>query len=515
MSIILLRGGHVVTDPATLSEDGVIADGAVVVEDGEVKATGDYPAMHARYPDADEIGSERHLVLPGLINAHHHGAGVMAPHFGLADDYLEAWLPDNWRMPPLDAYLDTLYATMRMIRSGVTCVLHMAYPRDWWDSGEESRDTLRAYADSGMRVAYALSTADRNTFVYQNDADFIASLPEHLSTRINALFDDLDSADGADYFELVEEHREQYADNSRIRLLFSPSGPEWCSDELLEQMGAAAERLDTGFHFHLLESPLQRAFAQRFYDTGMIEHLDSLGLLGPRTSLAHGTWLSQADIALCAERGVAVCHNASSNLRLRVGIAPVPAMLDAGLTVAIGMDSNTLANDEDMLAELRLVRSLHRMPRGLRFWRCPDAHDVFRMATLSGARATGFGDTIGRLTVGAQADAVLIDYDRMTAPYIAPGSDPIEALLQLGQANHVDTVMIAGRVILASGRFTTLDEEAIAAELGSIAAADPPDRVIRFNALMADLRPHVAAFYEDWFDDFDGLEPFDTPNSRL
>ena len=75
-------------------------------------------------------------------------------------------------------------------------------------------------------------------------------------------------------------------------------------------------------------------------------------------------------------------------------------MLDAGLTVAIGMDSNTLANDEDMLAELRLVRSLHRMPRGLRFWRCPDAHDVFRMATLSGARATGFGDTIGRLTVG-------------------------------------------------------------------------------------------------------------------
>ena len=146
MPTTLLHGGHVITDPAALLDGGVITNGGVLVVGEQVEAVGPFDALHKAHPEAEVVGSAQHLVMPGLINAHHHGAGVMSPHFGIRDDYLEAWLPDNRRMPPLDIYLDTLYATMRLIRSGVTCVLHMAYPRDWWDTGEESRNTLRAYA---------------------------------------------------------------------------------------------------------------------------------------------------------------------------------------------------------------------------------------------------------------------------------------------------------------------------------------------------------------------------------
>ena len=514
MPTTLLHGGHVITDPAALPDGGVITNGGVLVVGEQVEAVGPFDTLHKAHPEAEVVGSAQHLVMPGLINAHHHGAGVMSPHFGIRDDYLEAWLPDNRRMPPLDIYLDTLYATMRLIRSGVTCVLHMAYPRDWWDTGEESRNTLRAYAQSGMRVAYALSTQDRHTFVYEDDAAFIETLPADLVQRIGALFDELDEAGGGDYFELIEEHREQYAEHSRVRLLLAPSGPEWCSDELLVQMDEAAERMGTGLHIHLLESSLQRAFAERFYGGSMVEHLDRLGLLRPATSFAHGTWLSEAEIALSAERGVTVCHNASSNLRLRCGIAPVGAMLDAGLDVAIGMDSNSLANDENMLGEMRLVRNLHRLPRGLGFEACPEEIDVFRMATLGGARATTYGDAIGRLTPGAAADAVLVDYASMCAPHIDEAVHPVEALLQLGAPRHVDSVMIAGALVFADGQFTTLDEAAITEELGQIVAAGPPERMRRVNALMADIRPHVAAFYRDWFDDPLPFDPFATPNSR-
>ncbi len=371
MQTTLLHGGHLITDPAALTDDGVITDGGVLVVGEQIEAVGPFDALHKAHPEATVLGSAHHLVMPGLINAHHPGSGIMAPHFWIRDDYLEPWMPDFLSMPPLDLYLDTLYATMRMIRSGVTCVLHMAYPRDWWDTGEESRSTLRAYADSGMRVAYVMATQDRHTLVYGDDAAFIKTLPPDLAQRVGTLFDELDDAGGGDYFELVEEHREQYVEHSRVRLLLSPSGPEWCSDELLVQINEAAERMDTGLHLHLLESPLERAFAERFYGGSVVEHLDRLGLLRPATSFAHGTWLNEAEIALAAERGVTVCHNASSNLRLRCGIAPVGAMIDAGLNVAIGMDSNSLANDENMLGEMRLVRNLHRLPRGLNFEALP------------------------------------------------------------------------------------------------------------------------------------------------
>ena len=135
---------------------------------------------------------------------------------------------------------------------------------------------------------------------------------------------------------------------------------------------------------HCLESPYQREFGFASYGKSTVEHLHELGMLGPDVSLGHAVWLKDRDMEICAETGTSVCHNASSNLRLRVGILPAARMLEKGVNVSIGMDGTTLNDDEDMLQELRLVSKLHRAPRGLEYTACPTPFDVLTMGTVNG-----------------------------------------------------------------------------------------------------------------------------------
>ena len=108
----------------------------------------------------------------------------------------------------------------------------------------------------------------------------------------------------------------------------------------------------------------------RLYGKSTLPHLEELGLAGPHVSLAHGVWLTPEDMAVCAESGMTVCHNPSSNLRLRVGVLPGVALAEHGVNIALGMDSTTLNDDEDMLQEMRLAQLLHRLPNGMRRTRC-------------------------------------------------------------------------------------------------------------------------------------------------
>src|SRR5262249_42004683 len=160
-------------------------------------------------------------------------------------------------------------------------------------------------------------------------------------------------------------------------------------------------------------------FGKQSYGTSTVEHLDELGILGPDVSLGHAVWLNDRDMEICAATGTSVCHNASSNLRLRVGILPAARMLEQGVNVSIGMDGTTLNDDDDMLQELRLVAKLHRVPRGLEHTPCPTSVDVLRMATVNGARSVTMESQIGKLEPGRKADVVLIE-DAFARPYLAP-----------------------------------------------------------------------------------------------
>ena len=495
MGQILLRGRYVVSDPAELPGGGIIEDGGVLVSGRTIEAVGAFDELSRAHPSAEVIGSDSHLVIPGLVNSHDHGRGLAGNRIGIRDGYLESWLFEYWRQHPLDSYLDTLYSAIRQLRSGVTCVLHLGYTRDWARPGEEVGESIKAYKDAGIKAAFAPGVEDQNTFILDDNDAFIASLPSNLGPRLSSALNGLSPPAGYDFFELMEQTLESCVDDPNIKILYGPSGPEWVSPDLLTGIAEAAAAKGVGIQIHCLESPTQKAYFEKTYGKTAVAHLNDLGILGPKTSLAHAGWVNEDDMALCAETGSVICHNPSSNLRLHNGIAPVARMLELGTPVAIGLDSNTLNSDHDMFQEMRLADALHRCPRGTPYDACPEPADILRMATLGGAKATTFDDQIGSLLPGRDADAVLLDFDRIAQPYLEAGTSVSDIVVRLARPEHVDKVMVSGRLLVDGGRLLHHDEGAIAAELATIAAGPVSPAMQAFYDLFGELRPLAEQYY--------------------
>jgi len=511
MAAKLVRGGFVVTDASKLPDGGLIEQGAVAVEGDRIAAAGSYDELKGRYPDAEELGSDRHVVIPGLINTHHHGWGLSSLQLGFTDGYLEAWIPEIWQIKIVDAYLDTLWGDMRNIRSGVTTLLHAAYGRDWSNYEGETRAKVRGHADSGIRAAYAVHAIDQHTFVYQDDETFLASLPGGLGDRIKAILGEMNPAGSDDFFTLTERLNDEYADHPRITIMMCPIAPQWCSDGLLGRIRERATDWDMAIHLHCLESPYQREFGLRSYGTTTVDHLREIGFLGPKVSFGHAVWMTERDMDICADTGTSVCHNPSSNLRLRVGILPAARLLEKGVNVSIGMDGTTINDDEDMLQELRLAAKLHRLPRGLEHTPCPSSFDVLAMGTANGARSLAMEGSIGKLEPGFKADVVLVDAESATKPYLDPRVHIVDAVLYRARGMDVDTVLIDGEVVLRDKAFVSLNENDIVQQLVASAEAEPSPLAARWNQALQELQPHVARFYERW--EMPAYEPCYTVNS--
>jgi 5-methylthioadenosine/S-adenosylhomocysteine deaminase len=488
---LILRGRYAIRD----WREKPIEDGAVLVDSGRVKETGDFAALAAAHPGASVIGSRGHIVMPGLVNAHTHGRGLPAINLGVPDDHLELWLLDYLAERPLDVYLDTLYADLRLIRTGVTTAVHSGYARVPGQLETETKEALRAHGDAGLRVAYAVGFEDRMAPVHGDVERFYAALPTAIAAKARAAFAPPSPADLDRVFAFIGElaHRS----SNRLHILHSPSWTAWCSDNLMARAAQAAREAGTGLHLHALESPFEPEAARRRWGTSTLAALERLGVLGPRTSLAHGVWLSEDEIAIAARTGTTICHCPSSNLRLRNGIAPVRAMLNGGVRVGLGMDSWPLGGDENLFDELRLAHVLSRLPSGPRLEDGPDAASLLSMATTGAAAATTF-DGIGTLNPGAPADAILLDYDAMTAPRVDADVSLANAVLHMARPAHVDTVMIGGEVVLRGGQFTKVDEADITRHLAAIAKQPRPPAETEFVSLTRALRPFVKAHHQDW-----------------
>jgi 5-methylthioadenosine/S-adenosylhomocysteine deaminase len=274
------------------------------------------------------------------------------------------------------------------------------------------------------------------------------------------------------------------------------------------RIAGQAETYQCGIQTHLLESVYEKLHGPRVYGQPTLGHLFDLGVLSPRLSFAHGVWLTEAEIDILAESGAHLSHNPSSNLRLRAGMAPLNALLEAGASVALGMDGTTLADDEDFFAEMRLAAHLHRTPR--LDGPAPNPQDIWRLATAGGARLFQAGHRIGRLAVGYAADIVLLRLDRLTWPWVAPESDPLQLLLMRAAARDVDMVLIDGEVVLRNGQPTRFDlAEAGAALVDELSGAAAPGAAIE---MVEKLMPYLADHYRRW--PFPELKPYEAYNSR-
>ncbi|RWI87931.1 amidohydrolase family protein [Mesorhizobium sp.] len=472
----------------------IVENAFIAIENGTIVEIGQYQNLGNKYAGWDEIGSFSHVVCPGFVNAHHH-VGLTPLQLGAPDLPLELWTIRRICCRQVDLYLDTLYSAFEMIESGVTTVqhLHGRVPRPIDNVLKAADNVLAAYRDIGMRASYSFGVRDQNRLVYGSDEAFLKSLPLGVSQLAKSYVDKqtfgLDES-----LEIFEALYSRFRDQKRIAIQLAPLNLQWCSDRAIRKTTELARKRNVPMHMHLLETPVQLEYARRRTGTSAVKHLHRLGVLGADLTLGHGVWLSEDDIDLIAETGTCLCHNCSSNLRLRSGTAPLNAFRQRGVPVAIGIDEAGINDDHDMLQEMRLVLRMHRTP-GFSPDDVPSCPEVLRMATEYGAATTPYRQTIGVLEAGKAADLVLFRWDKISFPYLSPDTGLVDALIQRAKPGSVETVIVDGEIIYSEGKFERVNKEEMLAELARKMARELSENEQFARKVGFKLLPEAASFY--------------------
>jgi len=415
---LVIHNAVVVTGDASGT---VHARGGVAVRDGRIAAIGDDAALAplagraARSIDAGGM-----ILMPGLVNTHCHLASTLFR--GLVEDLpLEPWLQAVWRaeaavLTPETSHLGALLGLAELVLGGVTTVADM-----WWHP-DRAVDAARAV---GVRLA-------TGGIVF----DYPGVTGDSVEVR----------------FEKAERFLLDHSGADDVIPAVLPHGAYTVSPDNLIRAKRLADRHGALFSTHAAETRAENADILARYGNSVIRHLDRLGLLDGRTLLAHCVHPDDEEIGILARTGAHVAHNPVSNLKLASGIAPVPAMMAAGVALSLGTDGAVSGNDIDMFLAMRLAGMLHKgaggdaaaMPRAR----------VLEMATLEGARALGMADRIGSLEAGKAADMVLLATDR---PHAVPMFDPVTHVVWSAVRSDVRHVFVGGRQVVADAALTGVD----------------------------------------------------------
>ena len=434
--------------------------------------------------------------MPGLVNAHQHGRGLSQVQLGYPDDRLERWIARRRGRGPLDPYPVTLLAAMQMLRNGVTCAVHANYSYGSGDYEGELRAALQAYMDAGIRATVCVGAADRSALVYpaEREPAFLAGLSEPLRAMLQRPAPPAYAGGPEATVRLMDRLRADCSGHERLRLCYGPAGPQWVSDAMFQAIARDAERHGLGIHFHALESPAQAAACAALFPEGTFEHLDGLGVLGPRTVAAHGVYMTDADLERARARGLTIVTNPSSNLRLSNGPPPLARFRAHGIRVAIGTDNTGFSDGEDLLAELRLADLLARDPAWSGQSR-PSAQELIGMATSAGAVAAQWPDEIGRIEPGRRADLTALSLESLRGTYLDADMPVTEALIGRTFGSDVRLTMVEGRILYRDGRFTHLEPDRIHAAAAQ-AARDARRPAVREDAdLVPELLQALDGFY--------------------
>jgi 5-methylthioadenosine/S-adenosylhomocysteine deaminase len=425
----------------------------VSIEGGRIAAVGDGPGA-----GSEELDCTRFAVVPGIVNAHNHSNENWFR--GRFDNLpLEPWMLFSYPVlanpvqSDREIYVRTLLGGLEMIRSGATCVVDYVYELAGWT--EESIGAVaRAYRDLGVRAVIVIGMSDRAfDEVVVLDLDLV---PDDLRRRLGPEKPpDWPEWEAFARFAVERYHRPEEG----ISIGLGPSGPQRCTDVMLQACAALADELDLTIHIHVLETRMQALSGMKMYGKTLPAHLHELGFLGPRVSFEHGIWLTEADIDLVARTRTSVTHNPISNLKLGSGIAAIPVLLDAGVNVAMGSDGMSSNDGNDLYATLKVAGLLHKL-WDIDFERWLGAREAWQMATRGGAQAAG-DDGLGTIESGRRADLVLLDLESRV---FTPLNNPLHQIVFCSATNAVHSTMVAGRWVLRDGRVTGVDEAGILAE---------------------------------------------------
>jgi len=505
--VTIVRAGRVV--PA--HDKPSIPDGAVAVVGEKIEAVGSFEEISVKFPNADVIGGDDFLLIPGLINGHGHGRGLTDFQRGALDNTLESWLFDTRKYVPVSTYDDLALSAIRLLKCGVTTTMHNHLLKNPAEFVLEFDEGLQAYRDAGIRVQFNPGVRNDNPFVYGDNAAFLNDLPEDLRQMLTT--PPPAGSLSADNFVDAVNNLHAHHNTDMTRIGFGPLAPQWCTDDLLMAIRKAAEKLNAPIHVHAVQSIFQKVYGLEFLGKTLVRHMHDIGFLGRGVVIGHCVWPTEDDIELLARTGTAVTHHPSCNLRVRNGISPAYHMLQAGVLVGLGLDGKSINDDDDMIQEMKICYLLHRLPSLELDSPHMKAREVFQMTTENNAILLGFENQLGRLEPGRLADMALIDYSAMTHPYVDPSHDPIDALLYRGAGRFVHTVLVNGRVVVKAGRVLTIDEEAVGRCLAEAASRPRSTKEEAMVQAMATLKARVKTYYDGWTRKVD-VDPYFMINSR-
>jgi 5-methylthioadenosine/S-adenosylhomocysteine deaminase len=417
-----------------MSPKGTIRNATIVIENGRVIAVDKRSKLRHEYPRYEKIDASCKVVIPGLINTHQHMA--MSLLRGYADDlslqeWLERWIwPLEKHMTGQDIRIGALLTAVEAVLSGTTTINTMYHYK-------EEANEAQALAEVGLR-----GVVGHVCFSWRKEEDRKAlwSLAKNWHNKADGL----------------------------VRVSVDPHAPYTVDPEYMRELRETANQLNEKYgskapimwHIHVAETSdepdkIKKAFKVPIRG-GVVEYLDSLGVLQNDVLATHCVALNQKDIQTLKRNNVKVSHNPVSNLKLGSGVSPVPHLLKAGVTVSLGTDSPCSNNSADMFEVMKTAALLHKgiqkEPTLL------PAERVLRMATIESAKSLLWEKEIGSIELGKDADLVIMDFKK---PHLQPLFNEISHIVYSAKGADVDTVLVRGRIIVENRQVITVNTERI------------------------------------------------------
>ena len=419
------------------------APGGLVIEGGviaELLDAGQTPSA----PVDSTFDAGEHVVLPGLINTHHHFYQTLTRAWApVVNQPLFPWLKTLYpvwaRLTPDRLKLASKVALAELLLSGCTTAAdhHYLFP----DGLENAIDVqIDAVRELGMRAMLTRGSMSLG------EAD--GGLPPQQTVQTA-------EAILADSERLIGRYHQRGA-GAQIQIALAPCSPFSVTPEIMRASAAMADYHEVRLHTHLAETLDEEAFCKQRFGLRTVDYLDSVGWLSSRTWLAHGIHFNEDEIARLGVAGTGICHCPSSNMRLASGICPTIALEAAGAPIGLGVDGSASNDASNMMLEARQALFIQRLRYGAEQI---TPEKVLGWATRGSARLLG-RDDLGELAVGKQADLALFKLDELR---FSGSHDPVSALLLCG-ADRADRVMVGGRWQVVDGQIEGLDVAGLIAD---------------------------------------------------
>lgn len=441
MSTLLIKNAHIVTmddHQREIPEGGLFIRRGLIQEVGEMR---DLPTT------ADEVlDLKGHVVLPGLVNTHHHFCQTLTRAVPAAQDanlfnWLKTLYPIWAKMRPEDIFTSTQTALAELALSGCTTAADHLY---LYPNGSKLDDEIAAASEIGLRLQASRGSMSLGESQGGLPPDSV------VDTEDNILKDSQ---------RLIEKYHDA-SPGAMTQIVIAPCSPFTVTTELMKQSAKLARNYGVHLHTHLAETEDEEKFCMQMFGKRPVEYMQEVGWVGEDVWFAHAVYVNQEEIKVFAKHQCGVAHCPTSNMRLASGIAPLKEYLAAGVNVGLGVDGSASNDGAHLLSEVRNAMLVSRVKEGITGYSLSDdpnrklmtARQALHLGTRGGAAVLGRND-IGSLEAGKCADFFAVNLNQLG---FAGMHDPVSAIV-FGQPVNVDYTVVNGKFVVKEGQLVTVD----------------------------------------------------------